>query len=66
MKRLFNVFDYRDAYQWFERRGVRLTTQDDGCVFPQSQDSHTIIDLFVRECRRLGVTVQTGVAVTSL
>ena len=22
MKRLFNVFDYREAYAWFERHGV--------------------------------------------
>ena len=34
MKRLFNVFDNRDAYQWFERHGVPLVTQDDDCVFP--------------------------------
>ena len=24
LKRLFKVFDYRDAYQWFEHRGVKL------------------------------------------
>ena len=35
MKRLFNVFDYHDAYEWFERHGVPLVTQDDECVFPQ-------------------------------
>ena len=29
MKRLFHVFDYRDAYQWFERHGVPLVVQDD-------------------------------------
>ena len=47
MKRLFNVFDYRDAYEWFERHGVPLVTQDDECVFPQAQDSHAIIDCFL-------------------
>ena len=44
MKRLFKRFDHRSAYEWFEREGVGLTTQDDECVFPQSQDSHSIID----------------------
>ena len=42
MKRLMKGFSQEDAYEWFERHGVRLTTQDDQCVFPLSQDSHTI------------------------
>ena len=66
MKRLFNLFDYRDAYEWFERHGVELTTQADGCVFPASQNSQTIIDCFLRESRRLGVVVRTGVGINSL
>ena len=44
MKRLFKTFDYRDTYEWFESRGVPLVTQDDECVFPQSQSSQSIID----------------------
>ena len=66
LKRLFKQFDHRDAFEWFEHRGVKLTTQDDHCVFPQSQDSHTIIDLFLREAHRLGITVKTGHKVHSL
>ena len=66
LKRLFKVFDYRDAYQWFEHRGVKLTTQEDHCVFPQSQDSHTIINLFLNEAHRLGITIKTCCKVNSL
>ena len=66
LKRLFKVFDYRDAYQWFEHRGVKLTTQEDHCVFPQSQDSHTIINLFLNETHRLGITIKTCCKVNSL
>ena len=66
LKRLFKQFDYRDAYQWFEHRGVKLTTQEDHCVFPQSQDSHTIINLFLSEARRLGIAIKTGCKVSSL
>lgn len=66
LKRLFKQFDHRDAYQWFEHRGVKLTTQPDHCVFPQSQDSHTIINLFLSETRRLGITIETGHKVISL
>ena len=66
MKRLFNVFDYRDAYEWFERHGVPLVTQDDECVFPQAQDSHAIIDCFLSLARRYGVRIRTGEKITSL
>ena len=66
LKRLFNMFDYRDAYEWFEAHGVRLVTQDDHCVFPMSQDSHTIINMFLAEARRHGVEVRTGCKIESL
>ncbi|MBR5688854.1 MAG: NAD(P)/FAD-dependent oxidoreductase, partial [Prevotella sp.] len=29
LKRLFNVFDHRDAYERFEQHGIELTTQAD-------------------------------------
>jgi len=66
MKRLFNSFDHEDAYRWFEQRGVALVTQDDHCVFPRSQDSHTIIDMFLREAHRLNIRITTGHRVSSM
>ena len=66
LKRLFRQFDYHDAYEWFERHGVRLTTQDDGCVFPASQDSHTIINCFLGEAHRHDIKICTGVKVEAL
>jgi hypothetical protein len=66
MKRLFKTFDYRDAFEWFERHGVRLVTQDDDCVFPASQDSHTIINLFLAEARRHGIEIRTESKIESL
>ena len=60
MKRLFNQFDHHDTYRWFESRGVRLVTQDDQCVFPQSQDAMSIVNCLVDEARRQGVRVVTG------
>ncbi|MBO4718540.1 MAG: aminoacetone oxidase family FAD-binding enzyme [Prevotella sp.] len=66
MKRLMKGFSQRDAYEWFERHGVRLTTQDDQCVFPASQDSHTIINCFLAEARRRGIELRTGAHVTTL
>ena len=66
MKRLFNVFDHEDAYQWFERHGVPLVTQDDECVFPQAQDSHAIINCFLSLARRYHINICTGRKIQSL
>ncbi len=60
LKRLFKQFGPEDAYEWFENHGVPLVVQDDECVFPQAQDSHAIIDCFMRECRRHGVRIRLG------
>lgn len=61
LKRLFRQFGPEEAYAWFESHGVPLTVQDDQCVFPEAQDSHAIIQCFMRECHRLGIRIRTGV-----
>lgn len=66
MKRLMKGFSHEDTYRWFERHGVRLTTQEDQCVFPLSQDSHTIINCFLSEVRRLGVEIRTETKIDAL
>ncbi len=66
MKRLFKRFDHQHAYEWFEENGVPLVTQDDQCVFPQSQDSHSIIDCLVSSAKNLGVKIQTGHCLTAI
>ena len=66
MKRLFNIFNHEDAYQWFERHGVPLVVQDDECVFPQAQDSHVIIDCFLQLAHRYHINICTGRKIESL
>lgn len=57
MKRLFNVFNYKDTYRWFEQRGVPLVTQEDECVFPKAQDSHAIINCLTRQAASVEVKI---------
>ena len=66
LKRLFKTFGPTDAFQWFERHGVRLVTQDDNCVFPASQDAQTIINCFLAEARRHQVHLMTESRIESL
>lgn len=57
MKRLFHQMDQHMLMQWWEQQGVRLTVQDDQCVFPASQDAMEIVNTLIVAMKRLGVTV---------
>lgn len=60
MKRLLKGFGPGEAFKWFEAHGVPLVTQDDGCVFPRSQDARSVSGCFRRLAERYGVRVFTG------
>ncbi len=57
MKRALGAFSAEDTRAWFEREGVRLVTQPDGCVFPRSQDAMEIVHTLLRLMETLGVRV---------
>lgn len=58
MKRVFQRFDHNDTWKWFENEGVALTLQDDGCVFPASQDAMEIVNLLLLRMRQCGVSLR--------
>ena len=66
MKRLLKHFSHTDVYDWFEREGVALVTQDDECVFPALQDSQTVISCLTGLATRLGVRQQCGHSVMDI
>lgn len=66
LRKAFGKFNTAHTMEWFESRGVPLITQDDGCVFPVSQDSQSIIDCFLSEVKRLGVTITIGQGIQNL
>ncbi|MCG8582562.1 MAG: NAD(P)/FAD-dependent oxidoreductase [Bacteroidales bacterium] len=66
LKKVFHVFNTSDTMRWFKTRGVPLVIQEDNCVFPVSQDSQSIIDCFLKECRRLGVRIKTQAGVGAM
>ena len=53
----FHTFMTGDTMEWFEKRGVGLKIEEDGRMFPESNSSQTIIDCFLNEAARLGVSV---------
>lgn len=48
-------FSASDTVAWFERRGVRLKTEEDGRMFPVTDSSGTVIDCLLSEARAAGV-----------
>ena len=66
MKRLFNVFSPEDTVKWFENHGVRLVTQEDGCIFPKSQDAMEIVHTLENLIRHEGIQVMTGHKITDI
>jgi predicted Rossmann fold flavoprotein len=52
-------FSASDTVAWFERRGVRLKTEEDGRMFPVTDSSGTVIDCLLYEARAAGVRLFT-------
>lgn len=59
LKKAFRQFAVLDTIKWFKDRGVDLHTEADNRMFPVSNNSQTIIDIFRSEASRLGVKVLT-------
>ncbi len=59
----FSRFQPRDTVAWFEARGVALKTENDGRMFPVTDNSQTIVDCLLGAARQAGVKfrLQCGV-----
>lgn len=66
MKRALRAFSQEDTMRWFEKEGVRLTVQDDQCVFPVSQDAMQIVKTLLNLMRRMGVDLRCGCPVQAI
>ncbi|MBL7942699.1 MAG: NAD(P)/FAD-dependent oxidoreductase [Flavobacteriales bacterium] len=62
----FHHFQPSDTVEWFEARGVKLKTEEDGRMFPVTDDSQTIIDCLQEACRQNKVDVHTRTGVKSI
>lgn len=57
LKKSMYQFPPQKTIEWFEQRGVKLKTEDDGRMFPVTDDSQTIIDCIWQEMMRNKVQV---------
>ena len=62
----FSRFAAGDTIEWFERHGVELKIEDDGRMFPITDDSQTIVDCLYNTATRLGVKILRGCRVDNI
>lgn len=62
----FHQFCSSNTITWFEKHGVKLKTEEDGRMFPETNTSQTIIDCFIKATEKLGISVLTGQSVQSI
>ena len=65
LKSIFKAHNVADTIEWFKSKGVELKIEEDGRMFPVTDDSQTIIDCLMREALSHKVKIQMGEAVTS-
>jgi predicted Rossmann fold flavoprotein len=59
----FHRWQPRDTIAWFAERGVELKTEEDGRMFPVTDDSATIADCLIQAAERAGVKIVTSLGV---
>ena len=57
LKKAFSVFQTKDTVEWFSRRGVELKAEEDGRMFPITDNSQTIIDCFLKEASQKNIEI---------
>lgn len=62
----FHRFQPRDTVAWFAERGVELKAEQDGRMFPTTDDSATIVDCLAAAAQKAGVTIVTSLGVRSV
>jgi predicted Rossmann fold flavoprotein len=65
-RKIFHQFFTSDTIRWFEDRGVKLKTEEDGRMFPVSDSSQSIINCLLGEINRYGVAIRMNAEVKAV
>ena len=57
MKRILREFSPEDTREWFEKEGVRLTTEADQRIFPCSQNALDVVNTLLASMRKEGISL---------
>lgn len=60
LRQAFSAFNNKSTINWFKERGINLKTESDGRMFPESNDSKTIVNCFLEEARNKNIFIHKG------
>ncbi|MEY4595238.1 MAG: hypothetical protein RIQ47_1648 [Bacteroidota bacterium] len=66
LRQAFSRFMPGDTISWFEERGVDLKTEEDGRMFPVSDDSTSIVDCLMSSAQEAGVMLRLSTSVRAI
>lgn len=66
LKQAFNEFQVEDTIKWYSSNGVELKTEEDGRMFPKTNNSQTIADELLNRARGLGVFIHLNTPIVSI
>ncbi|MFN0050325.1 MAG: aminoacetone oxidase family FAD-binding enzyme, partial [Cytophagales bacterium] len=62
----FKIFQAKDTFEWFENRGVKLKIEEDGRIFPISDNSQSIIDCFIDLTYEHGIQLKLNYSIEKI
>jgi predicted Rossmann fold flavoprotein len=66
LQQVFSQFTTSDTVTWFAQRGIKLKTEQDGRMFPESNSSESIINCFLEEARKHNIDIHLSEEVLEL
>jgi len=66
LKQAFHHFFTKDTIEWFQKRNVKLKTEPDGRMFPESNSSETIISCLMQEANKYKVQILMNLEVVKI
>ena len=66
LQQVFSQFTTSDTVSWFAQRGIKLKTEPDGRMFPESNSSESIINCFLEEAKKHNIDIHLSEEVIGL
>ena len=66
LKKSFNHFNTNHVIKWFEEKGIKLKTEADNRMFPESNTSETIVNCLVETAESLNIRISYKSKVSKL
>lgn len=66
LQHIFKIYDASKTVSWFESKGVKLKTEEDGRMFPVTDNSQTIVDCLMTTALKNKIKLILGEGVISV